>query len=378
VVILAAGKGTRMRSDLPKVLHQVMGRPIIAHVLNAARYLEPARLIVVTGHGADLVEAAAAPFGASFARQDDPRGTGHAVQCAAPALDGHAGPVVILPGDVPLLSPQTLIDLMAAHRVLSARLSVLTVRVADPASYGRVVRDGKGWLERIVEARDASESELAINEINSGVYVASGPDLVESVFGLKPDNDQKEYYLTDVVADFRARGLLAAAVEGPDPLEIQGVNDRLELSVAQSILRRRINESWLLSGVTMADPASTHIEASVRLARDVSLGPGVVLQGTTRIGQGATVGPYCCLRDVEVGPGVSLGAHLDLSCQSIGADGHGVPETPPPVPKKQGGGPGQAPARTRAGRRAAPGASAPEAGTPEKPPRRPSPGKGKS
>ncbi|MDR0621806.1 MAG: NTP transferase domain-containing protein [Deltaproteobacteria bacterium] len=313
VVVLAAGKGTRMKSDLPKVLRPVMGRPIITHVLNAARYLAPARLVVVTGHGAEAVEREIAPFGPICLRQEVPRGTGDAVRVAAEGLEGFDGPVVILPGDVPLISPQTLLDLLDAHAALGRLISVLTVRLADPASYGRVIRDKNGWLERIVEARDANDEELSIDEINSGVYVADCATLIENVFNLKPDNAQNEYYLTDVVAEFRAKGHLAAAIQGPDPLEVQGVNDCRELARAQAILRGRINESWLLAGVAMDDPATTHIEASVKIGRDVTLGPGVVMTGNTKVGAGASLGPYCCLRNAEVAPGTILPPHRYFS-----------------------------------------------------------------
>jgi bifunctional UDP-N-acetylglucosamine pyrophosphorylase/glucosamine-1-phosphate N-acetyltransferase len=311
-----------MKSELPKVLHRVMGRSIITHVLNAARYLNPARLIVVTGYKSNLVETEVRPYGAIFVNQNDPRGTGQAVQCAIKGLDGYEGPVIILPGDVPLISPQTLIDLLDAHMALGTLLSVLTVRLDDPASYGRIIRDQNGWLERIVETRDASNSELTINEINSGIYVADCEALKESIFSLKPDNDQNEYYLTDVVAEFRARGHLVAAIEGPDPQEVQGINDRRELAMAQNILRLRINDSWLLSGVTMEDPATTYIEASVKLSKDVTLSPGVALYGATKVGTDAVIGPYCCLRNVEVGTRVILGAHLELENLSLDAEGN--------------------------------------------------------
>jgi bifunctional UDP-N-acetylglucosamine pyrophosphorylase/glucosamine-1-phosphate N-acetyltransferase len=292
-----------MRSEQPKVLHEVMGRPMLAHVLNAVRYLEPEPLVVVTGHGAEAVEAAAAGHGAVFARQDRRLGTGHAAAVAFEVLKDRPGIVVIVPGDAPLLSPQTLIDLLDAHRALSADLSVLTVTVEWPGSYGRVIRDSRGWLDRVVEARDATEAELAVTEVNSGVYAADGPKLFEALSELKPDNDQGEYYLTDAVAVFRSKGWSAAAVEGPDPLELQGVNDRRELALAQSVSRERINLSWLLAGVTMADPSTAHIEAAVKLARDVTLGQGVVLTGATTVGAGALIGPYACLHDVAVAPG---------------------------------------------------------------------------
>jgi bifunctional UDP-N-acetylglucosamine pyrophosphorylase/glucosamine-1-phosphate N-acetyltransferase len=309
-----------MRSNLPKVLHEVMGRSMLAHVLNAARYLEPDPLIVITGYEHELVEEAASSFGAQFARQHERLGTGHAVKCAAPLLSGRAGPVIIAPGDVPLLSPQTLIDFFDAHRALQADLSLLTIRLDYPGAYGRAIRDASGWLEKVVEARDASESELMVSEVNSGVYAADGPKLLEALEELKPENDQKEYYLTDVVEIFRKKGYRAAAVEGPDPAELQGVNDRRELALAQAVLRERINLSWLLAGVTMADPSTAHIEASVKLSRDVTLGQGVVLAGSTFVGVGAAIGPYSCLKDVTVAPGAVVPPHQNL----VGAEVSGV------------------------------------------------------
>ncbi|MDR2368012.1 MAG: NTP transferase domain-containing protein [Deltaproteobacteria bacterium] len=342
VVVLAAGKGTRMNSDIPKVLRPVMGRPIITHVLNAARYLAPGRLVVVTGYGADEVEAEIAPFGPFCVRQAVAGGTGHAVQTAMAGLEGFEGQVIILPGDVPLISPQTLLDFHDAHLALGTPLSVLTVRVDDPASYGRVVRDKKGLMERIVETRDATDEELLIDEINSSVYAVDCEILRENIFNIKPNNDQKEYYLTDIVAEVRAKGLPVAAIEGPDPLEVQGINDCRELAMAQTILRRRINDSWLLAGVAMEDPATTYVEASVRLSRDVVLGPGVVLAGNTKVGQGVTIGPYCCLRNVEIEPYLLLVSHISLSDVRLTSDGQAIPlgegqgddAVPAAIPKK--------------------------------------------
>jgi UDP-N-acetylglucosamine diphosphorylase/glucosamine-1-phosphate N-acetyltransferase len=313
VIVLAAGKGTRMRSDEPKVLRPLMGKSIITHVLNAAKYLAPERLIVVTGYEAEKVERHIAHLGPIFVRQLEPKGTGQATQLAMKALEDFEGPVVILPGDVPLLSPQTLIDLMDAHMALGAPLSVLTVRVGNPAAYGRIIRDKNGWLEKIVEARDATHAELSIQEVNTGVYVVDCATLRENIFNLKPNNDQKEYYLTDIVAEFSAKGYPAAAVIGPEPLEIQGINDCRDLATAQSTLRDWINESWLLAGVTMEDPATTYIESTVKLSRNVILGQGVILAGDTKIGSDVVIGPYCCFKNVEVDPGITFQPHMVFS-----------------------------------------------------------------
>ena len=328
VLILAAGRGTRMKSEIPKVLHKLMGRPLIEHVLNAALYLGPARVVLVTGYGAEAVEADVAAFMAElrqkrgaeavpepvFARQAEQLGTGHAVSMAREALADFPGPLVIMSGDVPLISPNTLDGFLKGHQALEADLSVLTVTLRDPGAYGRVIRDEGGWLERIVEFRDADDWQRAVREINSGLYVVEAGELFDSIARLSPANDQKEYYLTDVAADFRARGLRAAAVEIPESaaFEVAGINDRYELAEAQAVLKDRINEAWLRAGVTMLDPLSTYIESSVRLTPDVILWPGVILTGRTTVGTGAEIGPYSHLHNcrVEAGDKIPGGTFL--------------------------------------------------------------------
>ena len=323
VLVLAAGRGTRMKSETPKVLHQLMGRPLLEYVLNAALYLAPARMVLVTGFGAEAVEARAVEFLAAprpdgfsapapvFVRQEEQLGTGHAVALARPVLTDFQGPVLIMAGDAPLISPNTLEGFLKAHQALSAHLSVLTVSLVDPGTYGRIIRDEAGWLARIVEYRDADEAELMIQEINSGIYLAEAGPLFEASGGLTADNDQGEYYLTDVAADFRRRGLSAAAVEIPSAnwFEVMGINDRRELAEAQAILRDRINEAWLRAGVTLLDPPSTLIETSVRLGRDVRLWPGVILTGRTIVGEGAEIGPYSHLDNCRVAAGARVPGH---------------------------------------------------------------------
>lgn len=323
IVILAAGHGTRMYSHKPKVLHRLMGRPLIDHVLNAARYLNPARLVVVTGFGAGAVEAEAKAFTAAlpggpapiFARQAEQLGTGHAVLQAKEALAGFGGTVVIMYGDMPLISPGTLDGFLKAHQALQAHLSVLTVTLDDPGAYGRVIRDSGRWLERIVEARDATDEERQVREINSGLYAVDGRHLFGALEGLKTDNDQKEYYLPDIVTAFRAQGLTAAAVEIPPSLayEVEGANNRYELARLEAILKDRINESWMRAGVTMMGPLSTFIECTVKLARDVTLWPSVILTGRTTVGEGAEIGPFCHLNDCAIAPGARVPGHQCLT-----------------------------------------------------------------
>ena len=337
VLILAAGRGTRMKSEKPKVLHKLLGRPLIEHVLNAALYLGPAKVVLVTGFQAEDVEADVRAFmgelrdrrGAPavpeplFARQTEQLGTGHAVAMAREHLRDFSGPLVIMYGDMPLISPNTLDGFLKAHQALRADLSVLTVRLDDPAAYGRIIRDEQGWLKRIVEFRDADEAERLVREINSGLYVAEASRIYEAIERLTPDNDQGEYYLTDVVADFRAHGLTAAAVEIPENLdyEVRGINDRYELAEAQAILKDRLNESWMRAGVTMMDPLSTLIEPSVRLSADVVLWPNVILSGRCQIGSGAEIGPFCHLHNCIVEAGTRVKGQQILSDQSLGING---------------------------------------------------------
>ncbi|MDR1166031.1 MAG: NTP transferase domain-containing protein [Deltaproteobacteria bacterium] len=338
VVILAAGLGQRMKSDVPKVLHELMGRPLLFHVLNSVRYLRPPKIVVVVGHGAAAVrERVAEAFPGSvdgsgkgfsegsakgalrivFAPQDKPLGSGHAVLAAEKALAQARGPLLILPGDAPLVSPQTLLDLGAAHRELGASLSVLTARLPDPAAYGRIVRDSNGWLARIVEYKDATEEERKSDEINSGVYLGDAREIFKALKSLRPANVQNEYYLTDIVESFRAKGLRVAGVEGPDPSEIQGVNDRADLARAREILRRKINESWLKAGVTILDPQTVTIEPTVKLERDVIVGPGAILAGYTKVGAGTRIGAYATLADARIGARCAIGSHVVLAGATV-------------------------------------------------------------
>jgi bifunctional UDP-N-acetylglucosamine pyrophosphorylase/glucosamine-1-phosphate N-acetyltransferase len=331
-----------MRSNRPKVLHEILGRAMIAYVLNAARYLDPWKVCVVVGSGASEVEGAvegvAKGQGVSFVTQAEQLGSGHAALQAGPVLGDYGGPLVILPGDAPLISPQTLLDLLEAHRVIGGDLSVLTVEAADPGSYGRVVRGADGWLDRIVESRDLTPAEAPIREVNSGVYVGSAKRIFEALRDVRPDNAQGEYYLTDVVALLRAKGLRVAAVMGPDPQEIQGVNDREDLWKAREILRLRILDSWLKAGVTMDDPYTTVIEPSVRLERDVTLGPGAILRGATKVCEGASVGPYAVLEDALIPPGGRVPPHAYLRGPGRSAPAaRGRPRPPRHGPRGRGG-----------------------------------------
>ncbi|HWQ00179.1 MAG TPA: bifunctional UDP-N-acetylglucosamine diphosphorylase/glucosamine-1-phosphate N-acetyltransferase GlmU [Vicinamibacterales bacterium] len=290
LVILAAGKGTRMKSAAPKVLHRVAGLPLIEHVLRAAAPLEAASTVVVVGYEADRVRQALAGWsGLRFALQEPQLGTGHALLQAEPALAGVRGTVLVLSGDVPLLRPSTLAALLDRHHQRGAAMTVLTARVDRPAGYGRIVRDAGGALVRIVEERDASPAERAIREINTGIYAFALDPLFDALRAVGDRNAQREYYLPDVAAIYRERGLGVEAVMADDPMEVVGVNTRQELAEAGAALRRRRAEALMASGVTLEDPAATYVGADVEVGPDTILHPNVHLEGRTRIGSGCEI-----------------------------------------------------------------------------------------
>ena len=274
-VVLAAGEGTRMRSERPKVLHRLCGRPMVLHVLHALAELDLQRAVVVVGHGGAWVTKAVGeqpPPGLrlDFVEQRVQRGTGDAVLVALTAfpdddVDDHD--IVILPGDTPLLRPPTLAALVRTHRQSDAAATLLTARLAEPAGYGRVVRDRSGRVARIVEHVEATEEELAVDEVNTSIYVFRRSVLAPALRRLSPDNAQGEYYLTDTVAVLHDAGYPIEALVVDDPMEVAGVNDRHQLAIAEAELRDRINERWMRRGVTMIDPEHTYIDTAVELSR---------------------------------------------------------------------------------------------------------------
>jgi len=303
VIILAAGEGKRMKSALPKVLHPIAGRSLVGHVIEAAAHLEPEHVVVVVGHGRELVVehlAEVAPWVLPVV-QEQQRGTGDAVRVAMDELTARGaqmtGPVVVLTGDTPLLTGDTLAGMLAAH---DAACTVLTARVDDPSGYGRVVR-GDDDVQAIVEERDASDEQRSIDEINSGMYAFDSALLAENLERLGTDNSQGEEYLTDVVGLLTAAGHRVRAHIAPDPDDIRGVNDRVQLAEAAALMRDRINHRWMRDGVTMADPASVWIDVDVEIEPDVTLLPQTILRGPTAISTGARVGPGTTLVSCEVG-----------------------------------------------------------------------------
>lgn len=308
VVVLAAGEGKRMKSELPKVLHPLLGRTLVGHVLAAAGSLRADHTLIVVGHRADLVAAhvsetapAAIPV-----LQAEQHGTGHAVRLAMEAATEATGTVVVLNGDVPLLRPETVTALVRAHESAGAAATVLVAEVADPTGLGRIVRDSSGGLERIVEECDASPRQRRIREINAGVYAFDATLLREALGKLSTDNDQGEEYLTDALGLLAAAGQPVGVHTATDVTETLGCNDRVELARLRRLLASRINEDWMRSGVTILDPATTWIDVTVDIGRDTVVDQNTQLQGTTTIGAGATVGPDVTLIDTIVGPAATV------------------------------------------------------------------------
>jgi bifunctional UDP-N-acetylglucosamine pyrophosphorylase/glucosamine-1-phosphate N-acetyltransferase len=309
VIVLAAGEGKRMKSATPKVLHQIAGRSLVAHVLTAAGGLQATRTIVVVGHGREQVgEHLAEHFpDVETVVQPEQNGTGHAVRLALAALGPDlSGTVVILAGDTPLIASSTLQSLLARHQEHAAAATVLTAVLADASGYGRVLRGADGLVTGIVEHRDASSEQLAITEINSGMYAFEATDLRSALERLGTDNDQGEEYLTDAIATLRADDHRVAAEPVAVADEVLGVNDRVQLAHVAGLYRDRLLQRWMREGVTVIDPSSVWIDADVTLAPDVLIQPDVQLLGATDVASGASVGPRCTLTDTEVGEGASV------------------------------------------------------------------------
>jgi bifunctional UDP-N-acetylglucosamine pyrophosphorylase/glucosamine-1-phosphate N-acetyltransferase len=313
VIVLAAGLGKRMQSDLPKVLHPLAGRPLLAHVLDAARALSPRKTIVVHGHGAEKVRAAFPDASLAWVLQAEQLGTGHAVMQAMAQVA--ADEVVILYGDVPLIQPATLGKLRAAAR---GGLALLTMDLAQPQGYGRIVREG-GKVKRIVEEKDASTAEKAIHEVNAGFMAMDAKRLAGWTKKLSNKNAQKEYYLTDVVSLAVAEGLPVEAVKVDDPWEVAGVNSKRELAAIERVAQSRYAAKLLEGGVTLADPARIDVRGSLECGRDVAIDVNCVFEGKITLGNGVRIGANCVLRDVSIAEGSEVRAFSHLDQADIGA-----------------------------------------------------------
>lgn len=321
-VILAAGKGTRMKSDLGKVLHEIGGKPLLSWAFRAAQAAGAGRIAVVVGHqSARVKELYGADETLLFAVQAEQLGTGHAVACARDALAGFHGTVLILCGDVPLLRGETLCAMLANHQKQAATLSVLTTHCANPYGYGRIIKHDTGRVCRIVEEKDATATEREITEINSGIYCVDADFLFSALSGLGSDNAQREQYLTDIVGIAAEQGRLCLAFPTNDPAEVMGINDREQLAQAGAILRGRINRELMLSGVTMIDPAATYIEDGVEIGADTIIHPNVHISGSTVIGCGCLLEPGVTVRDCRIGARVTIKSGSVLEEAEVGAHG---------------------------------------------------------
>ena len=304
-VILAAGQGTRMRSSLPKVLHPLLGQPMAWHALETARQVTGAQPVMVIGHGAEVVRQALGPQAATYVVQEPQLGTGHAVMQAEPLLRGACDLVLVTYADMPLISPDTLRQLVAAHQNNNAMITLVTVIAADPRGFGRILRDASGQVQAIVEEAQATPEQLAIRELNASVYCFSA-DWLWLALQRIPLSPKGEYYLTDLVELAVANGLPVQALVADDPAEMIGVNTRVHLAEAEALLRRRINQAWMLQGVSMINPEATYIEPGVSIGADTVLWPGTYLHGSTTIGSGCELGPNTIIHDSQVGDGCTI------------------------------------------------------------------------
>lgn len=310
-IVLAAGDGTRMRSDTPKVLHQLGGRTLLNRVVSSVRQLNPDRLAVVVHYQAERVADAALSYdsGITIVRQDDIPGTGRAVQCAMKTLgedERLTGPVLIAASDMPLLDFTTLQALIHSHVESGNGATVLTARLDNPTGYGRIIRDQQGNVLRIVEQKDANSTELAVHEVNTSVYVFDADVLGASIEGLDDDNAQGEFYLTDALEQATQNGRQVGAFAAPDALAVEGVNDRIQLANLAKAHNRRVCEEWMLKGVTILDPETTWIDDEVEIAQDVTVLPGSFLQRHTVIASHAVIGPYTTLIDARIDEGATV------------------------------------------------------------------------
>ncbi|HEY6148809.1 MAG TPA: bifunctional UDP-N-acetylglucosamine diphosphorylase/glucosamine-1-phosphate N-acetyltransferase GlmU [Thermoanaerobaculia bacterium] len=324
IIVLAAGIGSRMRSSLPKVLHRVGGRPMLHAVLDTAETLSPVATVVVLGAARPRVEEALDGRRVSVATQDPPLGTGDAVRCALPAIGDEGGPVLVLSGDVPLLTAQTLSALLETRRAGELDLAFLSFRPPEPGAFGRVVRDSKGRVRRIVEARNATAREAKIGEVNAGVYCFAPEALARAIRALEKNPASGEYYLTDAV-EILAAGGRVEAIALEDWREAWGINTRGDLAAAEEIERRRAIERALDGGVTILDPATARIGPRVRIAPDAVIHPFVCLEGDTQIGEGCEVFSFTRIADSRLEAGSSAGPHSDVEGATLAARSHAGP-----------------------------------------------------
>ncbi|MFO7947550.1 MAG: bifunctional UDP-N-acetylglucosamine diphosphorylase/glucosamine-1-phosphate N-acetyltransferase GlmU [Armatimonadota bacterium] len=305
-IVLAAGEGSRMKSKIPKPLHEVAGRPLIDHVLDSVLELQPDRCVVVLGVGRQEVAAAIDDFEVTTAVQEEQLGTGHAVMAADDTLSDFDGDVLVTLVDVPLIRGETYQMLIEHHRQSDAAATMLTAVFENPAGYGRVVRDESDMVQAVVEERDADAQTRRINEINTGVLCFRSADLREALGHITNDNAQGQYYLPDTLRYLKSAGRRVAAVIADDPEEVMGINNRVQLARAESVMRDRVRRRLMLEGVTLIDPDSTFIDAEVSIGKDTVVWPGTHILGTTTIGEDCTIGGHVLITDCTIGDGCTL------------------------------------------------------------------------
>ncbi len=314
-LVLAAGQGTRMKSSFPKVLHQLLGRPLVGYVLSLLDAIGLRRSVVVIGHKAEMVRSYLDSIGMRWVIQEEQLGTGHAVMATRQAMRDFHGNALILCGDTPLLTVETISRFINEHEKTGADLSILSAKMSDPAGYGRIVRFSKepDRVAAIIEEKDASDEVRAISEINTGIYAVNIDRLYEWLEKVGCDNAQREYYLTDIAGLAVSDGHPVRAFPFASAEEALGVNSRKELAEAEGILLERIRSRWMGEGVTFRIPSTVYIEPEVQLSPDVTIAPHVVLEGKTTVGRGAFVGPFCHLRNASVAPGEIVPPYSRLS-----------------------------------------------------------------
>lgn len=305
ILILAAGQGTRMRSALPKVLHRLAGEPLLGHVLACARSLQPACLAVVVGHQAETIQATFPDSDILWVYQAQQLGTAHAVRCALATLGEAAGELLILSGDTPLVEPALLRAVLAQHRQAGVGVTVVSTTQVQPTGYGRIVRDTTGRLQKVVEEKDASTSERAITEVNTGIYCVERSRLAVWLSKIAADNAQQEYYLPDLIAVAKGDGGVGVFYHG-DARSLAGVNDRRQLAALEGVLRDRLVAHWQQEGVTFIDPSSCWLAVDVVIGQDSVIEPHVILGPQTRIGEKCSIGPFCDIRLTQMGSGCQI------------------------------------------------------------------------
>jgi bifunctional UDP-N-acetylglucosamine pyrophosphorylase/glucosamine-1-phosphate N-acetyltransferase len=320
LVIMAAGKGTRMRSERPKVLHEVCGRSILMHTVVMGRELGAARIVVIAGHGIDQVRKAVEGQGVEVVEQREQLGTAHAALQARDALAGHTGPVLVMNGDHPLYRASTFAGLIDAWRNASADLAILVTELPDPSGYGRVLRDARGAVQRIVEERDADTAMRALREVNLGAYLARGRWLFDALAKIGNQNAQREYYLTDLIEIAGAMGGRVVTAVASDWVETMGINDRAQLAEAERILRRRINERWMREGVTLVDPERSYIDVDCEIGPDTTIEPGVRIRRGTSIGAGCRLDPGVVIEESRLGDGCWIKPNTWIEKSRLGND----------------------------------------------------------